>query len=204
MSRLIEDERTQIGHDIHDELLPLIFAARSATEHLIDDTEPSRAAPLRQIAEWLDQAMQYGRTLLGQIESPFGLSGNWPLAARNRVHLLYGDAVHVEWQVDQGCLALSDVQATAAYRIVVEAIRNAIGHGKATHIAVTANTQDSTVTIRIVDNGCGFCPDDVVGDHFGLRIMTRRAELAGGKLIVESAPNQSTTIRFVIPMADKI
>ena len=87
----------------------------------------------------------------------------------------------------------------AAYRIVVEAIRNAVGHGKATEVVVTGEQDDEGLRVTVSDNGGGFDPDQVPADRFGVRSMIGRAELAGGTLRIDSARGGPTIVNFKLP-----
>ena len=53
------------------------------------------------------------------------------------------------------------------------------------------------VLLRIVDDGRGFDPRDVLPDQLGLAIMRERAERIGAKLEIESQPGQGTRITAI-------
>ena len=57
------------------------------------------------------------------------------------------------------------------------------------------------VTLSIIDNGRGFdATRGVEGttDHYGLTTMKERAQQAGGRLTITSAPGQGTTVEAVL------
>src|SRR6185295_11481797 len=91
---------------------------------------------------------------------------------------------------------------TAAFRIVQEAVNNAIRHGRATHIAVELETDASSVTVTICDDGCGFDPD-LEGDDgcFGLLSMRERAELLGGSFSLVAAVGKGVAVKARLPLA---
>ena len=91
----------------------------------------------------------------------------------------------------------ADVE-TAAYRIVQEALTNASKHGAATQVAVELIEDDNTLSITVSDDGVGFDPN-IRTEGFGLTGMSERAELLGGRLSIESAVGQGTTIRVSLP-----
>ena len=51
-----------------------------------------------------------------------------------------------------------------------------------------------SVALHITDDGRGFDPDSVPGDHLGLTIMQERADSIGATLTVESSPGAGTEI----------
>ncbi len=206
-SRLIEIERAQIGHEIHDALLPLIFAASASIGRMIDDSDsdPESIASdqqqrLTQIASWLDEAMQTGRRLLTQVYPPELAAQNWTATAAADIERLLGDQHSiVSWDVDPQINRIEQHLALAAYRIVIEAIRNAIRHGNATNVSVRGSKVADHWQIEVSDNGSGFDATNIPSDRFGIRSMIGRAELAGGTLNIHSKPGGPTTIAFRFP-----
>jgi signal transduction histidine kinase len=203
-TRLIESERSQIAHEIHDGLLPLIFAASATASNLIEQATgdpPSSSLPkLRQLAAWLDEAMQTGRRVLTQVYPPELTDRQWTDAAADTVNRLLGETeTTVHWNVEPRVNEISRPIALAAYRIVVEAARNAARHGKATEVLVDGKSLSDGIQVTIRDNGCGFDSSAVPPDRFGLRSMTARAELIGGSLEVTSKPGGPTSVIFAAP-----
>jgi signal transduction histidine kinase len=91
---------------------------------------------------------------------------------------------------------------TALYRVVQEAMTNVVRHARATRVDVLAERRGDRVLVMVEDDGVGFEPDQVYGDHFGLLGMRERAVALGGVLTVESAPGAGTTVVVEVPSAD--
>jgi signal transduction histidine kinase len=89
---------------------------------------------------------------------------------------------------------------TAVYRIIQEALGNAIKHGHARRAVVELTEDHSTVCVTVRDDGDGFDPAQQT-DGFGLLGMRERAELLGGTVTVDSAPGQGATITAKLPAA---
>ncbi len=233
IAEAIEAERAQIAHEIHDALLPLIFAASAAVDRELDQlqqdagshqpaepdkpAEPAQqiaAAParqtqqasikrLRQASTWLRDAMRIGRQILTQTHPPELMDDTWDSAARKTIAMLADDSnksPQIDWQVDIPAQAISVAAANACYRIVVEAIRNAIRHAGATELTVSAKCESGEIVVCVTDNGSGFQIDQVPADRFGIRSMNSRALLAGGKLTVTSQPGGPTTVHLSLPV----
>lgn len=84
---------------------------------------------------------------------------------------------------------------TALYRVVQEAVTNAVRHASATRIDVLVERRDGRVMAMVEDNGKGFVPARAGGaERLGLIGMRERAEALGGTLTIESAPGEGTTI----------
>jgi signal transduction histidine kinase len=96
---------------------------------------------------------------------------------------------------------LSETMATAAYRITQEAITNVARHASAGRVEVALKARNSTLTLAIVDDGCGFNPLDL-SDSEGLGVagMRERAGLVGGTLEVHSEPGKGCRVLFEVPL----
>jgi signal transduction histidine kinase len=88
------------------------------------------------------------------------------------------------------------------YRLVQEALNNAVHHGEVQCVRVDVREDDRSVQVRVSDDGRGFDPNART-EGFGLVGMRERAELAGGKLELHSAPGKGTKIVAAIPTAHR-
>ena len=92
-----------------------------------------------------------------------------------------------------------DLEATI-YRVVQEALTNAVKHANATRIDVSVREADGVVEIVVRDDGRGFDTVATVdSEGFGLLGMRERIALAGGTLSVVSSPGQGAEIRARVP-----
>jgi len=87
------------------------------------------------------------------------------------------------------------------YRIVQEALNNAVRHAQADTVEVEIEARDGLVTITVRDDGGGFDPGAraIRERRLGLTSMRERAERLGGTFSVESAPGAGTTVRVEVP-----
>ena len=90
-----------------------------------------------------------------------------------------------------------ELEATL-YRLVQEALNNAVHHADATTIGLDISQTDHTITTLLTDDGKGFDPTQHT-DGFGLQGMRERVELAGGTLHIDSHPRHGTTVRATLP-----
>lgn len=87
----------------------------------------------------------------------------------------------------------------AAYRIVAEALTNAVRHGGATAIGVQVRRDDGALRVSVIDNGCGVRPG--VRHGVGLRSMRERAEELGGTCAVELVSDgRGTVVSALLPL----
>lgn len=87
----------------------------------------------------------------------------------------------------------------AIFRLVQEALQNAIKHAEANLIQVSIEIMPSQINVLIKDDGIGFEQNEDNQDSFGLVGMKERVELLDGRLMIDSKVGKGTVIRIVLP-----
>lgn len=87
----------------------------------------------------------------------------------------------------------------AFFRLVQEAVQNAIKHADATYIKVKMEINEQNILVEIKDNGKGFDPSMKRDKSFGLIGMRERVEMLDGKLSIDTAIGKGTTILIDVP-----
>lgn len=88
----------------------------------------------------------------------------------------------------------------ALFRAAQEALTNVGRHASASRAVVSLSYLGDTVTLDVDDDGVGFSGPPPGADRgFGLIGMRERVEAAGGKLIIESAAGEGTTVAVSVP-----
>jgi signal transduction histidine kinase len=104
-----------------------------------------------------------------------------------------GLTVHLEAEADPP--ALTPEVRLAIYRIVQEALHNALRHASADEAIVRFETSDDALRVTIRDNGAGFNPQLATRPTaLGLLSMRERAEAIGATFSVMSRPGDGTTV----------
>ncbi len=88
----------------------------------------------------------------------------------------------------------------SAFRIIQEALRNAVRHSHADRIELSITQRGGTVEIRIQDWGRGFDAAIQKPGHFGLEGIGERARLLGGVARTQTAPGEGTTVIVEFPL----
>jgi PAS domain S-box-containing protein len=95
---------------------------------------------------------------------------------------------------------IDGIGATAAYRIVQEALTNVTRHAAATQVKVSLEPKKGMVTLAVADNGRGFDLREIAASEcLGLAGMRERAGLLGGSLEIRSRPGKGTKVCFRLP-----
>ena len=84
--------------------------------------------------------------------------------------------------------SLNSLQGIDVYRIIQEAVNNAIKHAKATKIVVNFELDKEELTISILDNGIGFDAATIEAGN-GLQSMQKRAKEINAILTIDSLEN---------------
>lgn len=88
---------------------------------------------------------------------------------------------------------------SVVYRVVQEAVHNALKHGQPSVVRVHLFERDGTLHLEVTDDGGGFDPAAVTtgtaGGGLGLFVMDERVGLVGGTFGIDSAPGRGTVVR---------
>jgi signal transduction histidine kinase len=93
---------------------------------------------------------------------------------------------------------LPDEYKIYIYRLVQEALNNAVRHSGARNAKVVVERQQESIMVRVTDDGCGFDPARLRG--MGILGMEERVKHLGGTLRVESQPGKGTTVTADLPI----
>lgn len=92
--------------------------------------------------------------------------------------------------------------ALSVFRVLQEAVTNAVRHAGVRQATVTLRGSPEDIRLEIVDAGVGFDRDAVLsGRALGLIGMEERVRLVNGDLVIESRPGAGTSIRARVPLS---
>ena len=87
------------------------------------------------------------------------------------------------------------------YRVLQEAVQNALKHSGSPHLAVSLCRSDDAITLTVQDAGTGFNPHEALnGRGLGLISMKERLKLVDGQLTIETRSPGGTMIHARIPL----
>lgn len=201
-----EDERFEIGGELHDNVCQILAASR-ITLGMLKESLPASSLP------WFDQseknivlALDEIRNLSHRLAPAFfdetsleeafiKLFSTFNMAAKYQISLQFDEAVN-------NTLISLEIELNL-YRILQEQLRNILKHAGATSIKVAVLIVDDVLHMKVTDDGVGF---DVqkVKKGIGLANMKRRAELFSGKFEIESAVGVGSTITVDIPLISAV
>jgi signal transduction histidine kinase len=201
-----EHERRYIARELHDEIGQCLSAIRVQFAKLQRRVEkPEALALIDSAADLTERTLGRVRSLSLLLHPPqletLGLVAalRWHLGEQQRLHELKirFESTGVEEPVNPDL-------AIAVYRIVQEALSNALHHGQAQRVTVALRQAEGHLVVSVNDDGVGFNPESL-GQHnavrptLGLLSMMERARLLGGTLTIDSAPGRGTRIAARLP-----
>jgi two-component system sensor histidine kinase UhpB len=201
----IEQERAAIARELHDELGQQVTAIKSAGVSIAQrvsgrDTALEQAARLvvetaSQIYEVVHQIIARMRPLPldheGLGEALGDLLGDWRLQHPN-----------VEFALEVQSLPPDpgDALSTAAYRIVQEAVNNALRHGAPSRVQIQVRVEGVDLSIRVTDNGSGLPVGWRQPGHYGVLGMRERAVALGGSFELQKPEDGGVSVMARIPL----
>jgi len=202
----IEDERRSLARELHDELGQYVTAIKTFAVGIAKKTEKSQpdisnnAQTIVAAANHIYDGMHnIIRTLRPGSLDNLGLSET----LRDVVNAWQGQYTELRFELNLSG-ELNDLGETIninVYRIVQEAVNNALKHSDAKHLKIDLNrVAGQGLRLTIEDDGKGMNVAQVdQSQHFGLLGMRERVQALGGEFILASKPLHGTKISIVIP-----
>jgi signal transduction histidine kinase len=202
----VADERARIARELHDvvahSISVMVVQAGSARLRLRTDPSTSEQA-LRSVEQTGRQALAEMRRMLGVLRTDDqGLALRPQPSLRGLDQLLdqmRGAGLTVEARVEGMQVMLPPGLDLTAYRIIQEALTNALKHAGHTCAAVRVAYQPDRLILDIT-NQPGTVPRSRVNGGHGIIGMRERAALFGGSLTAEPQPGGGYQVQAAIPL----
>jgi signal transduction histidine kinase len=203
--RAMEQERTRIAQDLHDELGAGItemsmLAARAKFATVSDEKRHQYLEHVREKAREmvtaLDEivwAMNPRHDSLASLISYFCLYADRFLGLANIVWRLEGTSETANPMVD----SRHRHQLFLAFK---EALTNVVRHSGASEVTLSIQVEQGQLRLSISDNGRGFSPEGHTEAMDGVTNMRARIEKLGGRFEITGNPGSGTMVRFDIPL----
>ena len=198
-------ERTRVARELHD-TLEQGLAGLSLQLEAVDGsfrTAPERARESLDVARQmlrysLEETRRSVMDLRAQALESRDLAGALESLAR-QMTLNTSAQAHV--RVTGTVQRLDAAKEHHLLRIGLEALTNALKHGRATHIEIELRFGPDSTDLIVTDNGQGleFTERATGGAHFGLQGVRERVDKLGGLLNIDSAPGAGTRLAVMVP-----
>ncbi|TWF80350.1 signal transduction histidine kinase [Pseudonocardia hierapolitana] len=185
-ARQVDIERIRIARELHDTLghtMSVITLQSAVAAEAIDggSTADVRGA-VTAIGDAARSAMSELRATLGTWLG--GPSTREPPPGLDRLRTLTDGVTRsglpVDLHLTGDVSGVPSVVGTTAYRVVQEALTNALRHAAASRVTVSVRASATGLSLEVCDDGRGAPADEPAGHGHGLRGMTERVALLGG------------------------
>jgi signal transduction histidine kinase len=188
--RAVMTERNRVARELHDVLahnLSVVVVQAGAARRIVE-RDPERAAEVAALIELT------GREALAELRHLFGTVRREDGAARSEqpglgdlerlVARVHQAGLEVDLQIEGEPVPLPAGVDLTAYRVVQEALTNALKHAGADSAMVSVSYEPNEVAITVEDDGEGLSPERLsnLGGGHGLAGMEERVALYGGLL----------------------
>jgi signal transduction histidine kinase len=203
----IVNERQRLARELHDSVTQALYSLVLLSEAARRLTSAQDSSQLQEVVTRLgeigQQALKEMRLMVYELRSLTLQERGLVRALEQRLDAVEKRAGVRTTLTTEGTVELAAPVEEALYRIVQEALNNALKHASATNVSVRVDASDDRVEIEVTDDGRGFDPGDVRDrGGMGLANMQERIEKLGGQLAIRSAPGQGTTVRVTLDLPD--
>ncbi len=203
----VTEERARIARELHDVVahnVSMMVVQAGAERHAIGDERPETSQVLATIEDTGRAAMAEMRRLLGMLRRS---DDDLALAPQPSLRHL-GDLVEqvreagmpVDLRIEGEERDLAPGIDLSAYRIVQEALTNALKHAGPARARVTVRYGESELDIEIADDGTDPATEAPAGGH-GLVGMRERVAMFGGDLATGKRRGGGYAVRARLPLA---
>lgn len=205
LTEALEAERQRIGMDLHDQTLADLTRLSRKLERLAQAPVVSGEA-LDPIIRSVQHCMHDVRQIIEEARPSVLQLFGFAEAVENHLERSVRDSgAAIDWTIAdeaQGVLdALPQSVATALFRIVQEAINNAIRHANPQRIKIELRTTPAHLRIAIRDDGMGIAPDQK-RQGAGIDNMRTRARLISARFeVTKNKEDGGTSVEVSLPIS---
>jgi signal transduction histidine kinase len=200
----VAEERARIARELHDvvahAISVVVLQARGGRRRLESDPAEARAA-FDAIERTGEQALGEMRRLLGMLRESDDELARAPQPSLARLQSLADEVrssgLPVDLEIEGEPVELPPGVDLSAYRIVQEALTNALKHAGPARARVRVSYEPQAVELEVTDDGRGNGAG--AGSGHGLVGIRERVAVVGGKLDAGPRPDGGYAVRVVLP-----
>ncbi|OUM84327.1 MAG: histidine kinase [Bacillus thermozeamaize] len=199
----IVEERQRLARELHDAVSQQLFAismTATAVGRTMDRDFEKARRQIHLIEEMASVAQSEMRALLLHLR-PVHLEGK--RLSEGLLELLHElrakVPIEMTWEMEEEIQLPRGIE-DHLFRIVQEALSNALRHSKASKLDLKLHCPGETIRLLIQDNGVGFDLNEKKRTSYGLESMRERVNEIGGTLSIITAPGKGTRIDIRVPI----
>lgn len=205
--RALEEERSRIAQDLHDDLGATLTEIRflSAVESRDSSVPAGTRSQLAEVSEKSRQMVSALDEIVWAVNPANDSLPNLASYLRHVAEEFFGaTGVHYRLDIDPSLpsVSLTSEMRHNIYLFVREAMNNIAKHSEATEAWLRIYWRDGVLRVLVEDNGRGFVSVDDVFRGNGLSNMRRRLEKIGANFSCDTQPGSGTVCRLELPLVE--
>jgi signal transduction histidine kinase len=201
----VAEERARIARELHDVVghsVSVMTVQASAVRRLLEPDQDKEREALLVVEQTGREALAEMRRMVGVLRRPDEAPALAPQPSLEHIEKLVAHTretgLPVALRIEGTPVELPAGIDTTAYRIVQEALTNAVKHARASKAEVLVRYANGTVELTVTDDGRG--DGDGGGSGHGLVGMRERVSVYGGELEAGPQPSGGFRLRATLPV----
>lgn len=202
---MVEEERTRIAREVHDELGQSLTALKmdcAWLERRFTEKQTELRGRTQMMSQLIDETIKTVRRISTELRpemlDDLGLAATleWQLQEfKKRTGIEYSTTISPK------DIKVSETISTAVFRVFLETLTNIARHAQATTLEVLLTVDPDVLRLRVHDNGIGITEDQrTQSTSLGLLGIRERVEFLGGVTEISGSPGEGTTVEIKIPL----
>jgi PAS domain S-box-containing protein len=196
--RVQENERTRIGHELHDNVNQILSTVRMFVDMLTPsgkEEQGIKKKSLEYILLSIEEIRKLSKELVVSQLKDNGLVDSIR-SLIDDIHLT--NSVKIKFTHDNDIDLLSPGKKVTLFRIVQEQMKNILKHSQAKQVEIYLQSRDNNAELSIKDNGVGFDPKQT-HRGIGLSNIYERTRFYDGLVDINTSPGNGCTVTVAIP-----
>lgn len=203
-----EEERRKMARNIHDELGQMLTGLKIDLSWLakgLSTEQESLLEKTKSMSKLVDTTIQTVKKIATELRpgvlDDLGISAaiEWQTGEFEKLA-----EIECKFSSNPSDIILDQERSIVIFRIFQEILTNIIRHADATRVKVSLNEEDSSIVLKVRDNGKGINKKQISDPKaFGLIGMRERVRPWGGEIKINGIPGEGTTVVVSIPHVSK-
>ena len=202
----VAEERARIARELHDVVghsVSVMTVQASGVRRLLEPHQEREREALMAVEQAGREALAEMRRLVGVLRRPEEAPALAPQPSLQHLERLAEQAresgLPVDIRVEGEATELPAGVDLTAYRLVQEALTNAMKHAKASRAEVVVRYGDDSIEVVVTDDGAGISDGTAESGGHGLVGMRERVAVYGGELRAGPRPEGGYALRATLP-----
>ncbi len=202
----LETQRQRIYHDLHDNIGSTLAATKLQTNFLKSQVNGDMVqSEVKELEGMVDLAYEQLKEIVWYMAGEKNTIGDLADYAKEYSHSFLGKtdiALHYADELSAPQNYISAELRKDIINTLKELLHNIIKHAEASRVWVTLSQNDSTLTLRVKDDGIGLKADSAGANSNGLKTIEQRIKKHMGTVKMQTADGLETKLTFPLKPTD--